>query len=117
MKGIVIVSKFWTRVFSLGKARGVTVFPFIFLLFRVDKDDDILLNHERIHIRQAIETLVIPFYVWYFIEFIVRYCRLKDWNRAYRVISFEVEAYQKENDLQYLKNRAFWSFLNYINKK
>lgn len=113
MKGIIIVSSFWTSFFSLGKARGVTIFPFIFLAFRNDRNNKILINHERIHIRQSIELLVIPFYIWYLIEFYMRYLQLKDWNKAYRAISFEKEAYALEMDLNYLKHRKFWSFLRF----
>ena len=31
MKGKILVSRFWTKVFSFGKAEAITIFPFIFL--------------------------------------------------------------------------------------
>lgn len=113
MKGIVIVSPFWTKFFSLGKARGVTIFPFIFLLLKSDRENEVLINHERIHIYQALEMLVIPFYIWYLVEFVIGYIRYKNWNRAYRSISFEKEAYANEMNLDYLSERSFWSFMKY----
>ena len=33
---------------------GVTVYPFVFLKHKGLKKDDILINHERIHLRQQL---------------------------------------------------------------
>lgn len=75
-----------------------------------------MLNHERIHLRQQIELLIIPFYLCYGIEFIIRYFQYKNWDKAYRNISFEREAYGNESDLEYLKKRKFWGFLKFKEK-
>jgi hypothetical protein len=93
---------------------GITLFPFIFLKNVNLKEDVVILNHEKIHFRQQIELLVIPFYIWYFVEFIVRMMHYKDWDLAYRNISFEREAYANEKSFNYLKNKTFWSFLSYL---
>lgn len=114
MKGIVIVSGFWTSFFSLGTAIGITIFPFIFVYKKDLLEDKELINHEQIHFRQAIEMLILPFYIWYFIEFLVRFLQYKNWNLAYRHISFEREAYSQDADLEYLSKRKFWSFLHYF---
>lgn len=94
--------------------RGITLFPFIFLLRKEDKRNPELVNHEKIHIRQQLELLVIPFFIWYGIEFLIRLVQFKNWSRAYRNISFEREAYENEKDLDYLKRRPFWQFLKYV---
>lgn len=94
--------------------RGLTLYPFVFLKYKSDKENVVLLNHERIHIRQQIELLVLPFFVWYILEYFVRLIQFRDKNLAYRNISFEREAYQNEKDLHYLKQRSFWSFINYL---
>jgi len=114
MKGKIVISRFWTRLFSLGKAKGVTVFPFIFLFHSSYIQDEVLINHERIHIRQAIEMAIVPFYIWYIVEFVIRYLRFWDFNKAYLSISFEKEAYAKEKDLNYLSTRSFWGFSKYL---
>ena len=93
--------------------RGLTVYPFIFLFNKKDKINPKLLNHERIHIRQQLEMLVLPFFVWYGIEFFVGLIRFRNRREAYLNISFEKEAYQNEKDLNYLKQRFFWNFLKY----
>lgn len=96
------------------RANGITLWPFIVLRKPEQKQNATLINHERIHIRQQIELLIIPFYLWYGIEFLVRYIKLKNWNEAYRAISFEQEAYGNEANFEYLKKRKFWQFVNYI---
>lgn len=93
---------------------GITFYPFIFLKFSKDKDNGIFINHEKIHLRQQIEMLIIPFYVWYGIEYLIRIIQYKNKKTAYQNISFEREAYQNENNLDYLKKRRFWRFLKYV---
>ncbi len=85
----------------------LALFPFIFLKKKVLKFDAVLLNHEKIHLRQQLELLIIPFYLVYVIEFLIRLI-------LYRNISFEREAYINQLDFQYLKRRLFWSFLKYL---
>ena len=94
--------------------RGFTFFPFVFLSDKKDKEHTVLLNHERIHIRQQLELLIVLFFIWYGIEFLVRLVRYKNRRVAYYNISFEREAYANEKDLYYLKQRSFWSFLKYL---
>lgn len=89
---------------------GITLFPFIILRDKQLKQDKRILNHERIHIRQQVELLVLPFYVLYLIEFIVRLIKYKNRRKAYLNISFEREAYKNDSDLNYLKNRKLWTW-------
>lgn len=94
--------------------RGVTFFPFVFLADKKDKAHTVLLNHERIHIRQQVELLIVFFFVWYFVEYLARLIQYKNRREAYYNISFEREAYANEKDLDYLKKRSFWNFLKYL---
>ncbi len=94
---------------------GITIFPFILLKSRSLKFDEILINHEKIHLRQQLEFLVIPFFLIYLLEFGVRLIQFGNWNLAYRNISFEKEAYAKEKDPDYLKSRPFWNVIRYLN--
>ena len=94
--------------------RGLTVFPFVFVKYRLDKENLVFVNHERIHLRQQLELLVIPFFIWYFIEFVLRLIQYKNLDLAYRNISFEREAYANEKDLNYLNQRFFYNFLKNI---
>jgi len=97
--------------------RGLTFFPFVFIKYVIDSDNKVLVNHEKIHIRQQLELLVLPFFLWYFVEYALRLLQYKNANLAYRNISFEREAYANEHQLDYLKTRRFCSFLNYLKKR
>jgi len=95
--------------------RGITLFPFIIVSDPDLKQNTVLINHEKIHIRQQLELLILPFFIWYGVEFLTRFIICKNKDKAYRSISFEREAYENEKDLNYLKQRSFWKFLNFIN--
>jgi len=94
--------------------RGMTLYPFVIIRNFLDKENKVLLNHEKIHIRQQLELLILPFFLWYFLEYLVRLIQFRDRNKAYRNISFEREAYANERNLDYLKTRPFWKFRKYI---
>jgi hypothetical protein len=99
--------------FRFNKYIAITIFPFI-IINKIYKGDLVLVNHEKIHIKQQIELLWIPFFIWYFVEFLIRLIQYKNWNLAYRNISFEREAYQNEHDFEYLKNRKIFGFIDYL---
>ena len=79
------------------------------------KNDCALMNHERIHLKQQLELLILPFFLLYSFEFIFRLYQYKHWKTAYKNISFEREAYYNEKNLEYLETRSFWAFLSYYN--
>ena len=60
----------------------------------------IILNHEKIHTKQQIELLFIEFFIVYFFEWIFK---------GYRNISFEKEAYEHEEDFDYLRKRKHYA--------
>lgn len=76
-----------------------------------------LINHERIHLRQQAELLVIPFYLWYITEYLILLALYKDKKQAYRGISFEREAYANDGNLNYLTHRPFWNFAKFMRLK
>lgn len=95
---------------------GLAFFPFIFINKRVVKYKKLYqrtLNHERIHLAQQRELLLIFFIIWYYIEYIYYCIRELDTYIAYRKISFEKECYQNEKDDKYLIYRVPY---NYIKK-
>ena len=99
---------------------GLAIWPFIFI--RKDMHKNIigtirfrrLINHEKIHFRQQLELLIIPFYIWYLTEWCIKAYLYKSWNQGYREISFEREAYANDVDLEYFKKRKILKFLNYL---
>lgn len=72
------------------------------------------MNHERIHLRQQLELLIVFFFIWYLTEYLIRLIQYKDSYKAYNKISFEREAYANEQKLGYLKKRKWWGFRRYL---
>lgn len=93
---------------------ALAIYPIVFLKSKNLKLNKVLLNHEKIHLRQQLEMLVILFYLFYVVEFLIRLLQYKNWHKAYSNISFEREAYCNESNLDYLKQRTFWCFLKYL---
>lgn len=96
--------------------RAMALFPFVLVDSEEDKKDKILLNHEKIHLHQQLEMLIVPFYIVYLLHYFVQLIRLKKHYPAYMNIVFEREAYKNESDLEYLKKRKFWGFWKYWGK-
>ena len=95
---------------------GLSLWPFIFLKEDSLKADEVLINHERIHLKQQQELLILPFYLLYVSEWLLRTVLYLDSYRAYQNISFEREAYANEKDMQYLRKRKTFGFLRYLTR-
>lgn len=93
---------------------GLSLWPFIFLKHNDLKKDAVLINHEKIHLRQQLELLILPFYILYILEWLLRTILYLNTYRAYQNMSFEREAYHNEKDLNYLDHRRPFSFMNYL---
>lgn len=91
---------------------GLAAWPFIFV--RPNATANTIL-HEKIHLRQQVEMLVLPFFVWYAVEFLIRWVQSGFRSEvAYHNVSFEREAYLHENDTNHLPHRYFWEFLLFL---
>ncbi len=93
--------------------RAIALYPFVIVRNKDDRNDAVLINHERIHLRQQLELLIILFYVWYFVDFMVKIIQYRDRNAAYRNIVFEREAYAREKEYGYLGSRLAFNFIHY----
>ncbi|MCA0154344.1 hypothetical protein [Winogradskyella vincentii] len=93
---------------------GITLFPFMLLKNKALSKNSVLINHEKIHLKQQLELLVIPFFILYGLEFVIRLIKHRNWHLAYKNISFEREAYINESNFDYIRNRKNWSFMNYF---
>lgn len=94
--------------------KAMTVGPLIFVRkpFVLGSVD---INHETIHWEQQKEMWIIPFFLWYIIEFIIKYVYYGfKWHKAYRSLSFEREAYYNQEIMTYLNNREPFAWINYI---
>ncbi|MGB5819863.1 MAG: hypothetical protein WBG90_10310 [Saonia sp.] len=93
---------------------GLSLWPFIILKTDALKEDSVLINHERIHLRQQQELLILPFYLLYVTEWLMRSVLYFDSYKAYQNISFEREAYENEKNQEYLSERKPFSFIKYL---
>lgn len=85
---------------------AINLFGMVFVRRKYEgKEPKNMLRHEAIHTAQMRELGFILFYVLYFFEWFFRLCWYMNFDRAYRNLSFEVEAYAHEADLEYLENR------------
>jgi hypothetical protein len=96
---------------------GITIYPFIILREKYKtKKAKRLINHESIHIKQQEELLVIPFYVLYVTEFLIKSIIYRSFKKAYYNISFEREAYDNEKKPKYLSRRKSYACFSRVIK-
>lgn len=112
MKPIIIVSDRITKLLSVFISVGaITLFPFI--IISKEYDNEVTRNHEKIHIEQQKELLVIFFYILYVYYWIKgKYAGLSN-DESYMTIPFEKEAYRKQYDNEYLQSRKRFEWTKY----
>jgi len=91
---------------------GITIAPFGIYLNEDYLTDPITINHEKIHWKQQVEMLIIPFYIWYIVELLWK--KILHGKMAYYAISFERESYYNDTNLQYLDIRKPYNWINYL---
>ena len=90
-----------------GDFLAICLFGCIFSIRPLNKTE---LNHELIHVAQQKELLYIPFFIWYFIEWLMLCVKYRNSLQAYYHIRFEKEAYRHQNDLTYLSKRKHFRY-------
>lgn len=114
MKGIVIVSPWFYKWFMAPWVSGIALFPFIVVRDEQFASNAVLINHEKIHIRQQLEMLIVFFYIWYVIEYLIRWVKCGSRMEAYKNISFEREAYANQHIPDYTHKRRWWNHLKWL---
>ncbi len=101
------------KLLPFSRHSAINLFGILFVKRGV-KVTPTLINHERIHTAQMLELLVVFFYLWYLVEWLVRYIQIGNGMRAYYRISFEREAYVNDQNLNYLQSRKLFSFRKWL---
>ena len=97
---------------------AINLFGIIFARHEFNPISWVVKNHEAIHTAQGREMLWLPFYLWYVLEWIFRLFQYRfNQMKAYENISFEREAFANDKKPNYLQNRSFWSWINYLRVK
>ncbi len=92
----------------------MAIFPFVFVQKKEYKADKLLVHHEKIHLMQQLELLILPFYIIYFLNYLFNVFRFRAHSRAYMNIVFEREAYFMENVDNYFRTRKIWNWLEFL---
>ena len=102
----------------LSKIAPIDVYAFSFAIWVVCRGEmsEKTKNHETIHYRQQLEMLFIFQWVMYGLFHIVGLIRHRDGTIAYYENPFEREAYDNDQDLEYLQNRKHYAWVRYICK-
>jgi hypothetical protein len=112
---IILYSSRLINALTLGSrsVNGLAIFPFIIIRSEIRGTAEALftINHERIHIRQQLELLLLPFTICYILMYLWGLMRGMSRREAYRNIIFEREAYRNMYNLEYLQERKKFSFL------
>ncbi len=95
-------------------ALAMAIYPFILLKDKTQKQNIVLVNHERIHFKQQLELLIIPFYLLYLTYYFINRLKRQNHYTAYMNIAFEKEAYANELNPNYLKTRKMFSWLKHL---
>ncbi len=103
---------------SLGdSAMAITFYPFIFM--RKDtRENEELMRHEVVHIRQQGELLIVGAWLLYLFEYwYARLIKKLDARQAYYYTALEQEAHRNAMNENYLKERKPYAMLRYIKDK
>lgn len=97
--------------------KGTALWPFVLIRYKDHPMNPVWINHERIHLRQQMECLFIPYVIFYYLE--IYYFRIKGMNHlnAYLNSTFEQECYQNQADLNYPHSRKPFQFIRYFKNK
>lgn len=131
---IIIKNKF----IPFGRYESINLFGILFTKGYVSMEEE---NHEKIHTEQIKECTCIgfavitflcwlfgvsilwwlacpcTFYVLYGLEYVLIRLFHKKQNDAYHDVSFEEEAYNNQDDIDYLKYRFPFSWIKYVKPK
>lgn len=100
------------RIIPFGKSYvAINLFG---VVFAKEKLSVLMIRHEMIHTAQQKELLFVFFYVFYVVEWIYRLLFHRNLRKAYRSISFEREAYNKQAQADYLQKRRHFAWTEYL---
>ena len=101
-----------TRHFPPKGFYAITLFPFVFYNGEAMTERDI--RHETVHLWQQVALLVLPFYVLYFLFWIINLIRFRNSQRAYMNIPFERSAYCLETQTGAKRMAMAWGWIKRI---
>lgn len=92
------------------EAHAMAFWPFIVTKVPLSAQGE---NHERIHLAQQVELLLLGFYILYVLDYFRARAAGASPTEAYFGIRFEREAFDHQADLTYLANRSAYAWADY----
>jgi hypothetical protein len=105
--------KIYTRRKIFNYYTGLSFFIFIWIS-KLTNDEVKLVRHEKIHFLQQVEMLFVFHWFLYGLFYIVSRSKGHGHFVAYRYNPFEIEAFENEKDVNYLKERRPFAWINYV---
>jgi len=106
--------RYWPVTWERLPAAAMALFPFMIFKDPRQKNNSLLINHEKIHFQQQLELLIIPFYILYLLNYLINLIRFRDRSKAYFNICFEKEAYANDRNINYLQGRSLYSWIKFL---
>ena len=94
---------------------GVSFFIFIWVS-RLEKNSERLIRHEKIHFRQQLELLFIFHWLLYGLFYVISRIKGQGHYISYRYNPFELEAYEHDADVNYLRHRQPFAWTKSLKK-
>ena len=98
---------------------AMAMFPFVFVRKEAfaklgEWEQEVVLRHERIHLWQQGECLLVLFWLLYGVFYLINLVRYRSHKEAYRKVAFEREAYENQEDEEYAEHKPFWGWVWYV---
>lgn len=98
----------WLSKLTPIEISAITLFCFVFSRREISERTK---RHETIHFQQFLETGVIGFILIYYSDYLFKLIKYRDGKKAYRMICFEQEAYDNDDNEDYLERRKRFAWL------
>ena len=111
--------KAYEKISGIPALKACTLFPGVIALKEEHYKDDQLVNHEKIHFRQLIETAIIGYVLIYFVLEPIYYRVILNYTseQAYYLSCFEQECYRNQHRSEYLPYRVSFAWIKHIRRK
>ena len=108
---------FWSKLMGHDRcvytAQTMLGLPIVIFRDKEASEDLETINHEKIHMYQALYLLYIPFWLMYIGHYLINLFKYNAYD-SYRNIVFEKEAYDNDMNMDYLKTRKPYAWVKYF---
>ena len=111
LRPIFVERSFIPKLLSFFAPINIGAITLGFVVFSRDKMTETTKRHETIHFQQYLETLFVGFLVLYFYDYCKSRIKGVSGKESYRAIRAEREAYENQDNPNYLLERPRWKWI------